>query len=133
MAWALFQLALPRLLILDSATIRTIHLAFGITPVAIARTAGGLLLQALRHGVARQLGPAERGRVGIIVGDRDHAQRRQTGGPAPAARGDLGRPRVAAGVPEDRHARVELALDDGDDSFVDNGVIFVDEVTWTEE
>ncbi len=31
MAWALFQLALPRLIILDSATIRTIHLAFGIT------------------------------------------------------------------------------------------------------
>jgi len=31
MAWALFQLALPRLLILDSATIRTVHLAFGIT------------------------------------------------------------------------------------------------------
>lgn len=26
-----------------------------------------------------------------------------------------------------------LALDDGDDSFVGNGVIFVDEVTWSEE
>ncbi len=31
MAWALFQLALPRLIILDSATIRTVHLAFAMT------------------------------------------------------------------------------------------------------
>ena len=29
-AWALFQLALPRFIILDSITIRAIHLAFAI-------------------------------------------------------------------------------------------------------
>lgn len=33
LAWALFQLALPRLIILDSTTIRTIHLAFAIALV----------------------------------------------------------------------------------------------------
>ncbi|MDT8302393.1 MAG: TRAP transporter permease [Sedimentisphaerales bacterium] len=32
-AWALFQLALPRLIILDSTTVRAIHLAFAITLV----------------------------------------------------------------------------------------------------
>ncbi|MFC1781779.1 TRAP transporter permease [Planctomycetota bacterium] len=33
LAWALFQLSLPRLIILDSTTIRTIHLAFAISLV----------------------------------------------------------------------------------------------------
>ena len=33
LAWALFQLALPRLIILDSTTIRTVHLAFAIALV----------------------------------------------------------------------------------------------------
>jgi len=33
MAWALFQLALPRFIILDSVTIRAVHLAFAITLV----------------------------------------------------------------------------------------------------
>ena len=32
-AWALFQLALPRLIILDSTTVRAVHLAFAITLV----------------------------------------------------------------------------------------------------
>ena len=32
-AWALFQLALPRFIILDSITIRAVHLAFAITLV----------------------------------------------------------------------------------------------------
>ncbi|MHC4572148.1 MAG: TRAP transporter permease [Planctomycetota bacterium] len=33
MAWALFQLALPRFIILDSVTVRAVHLAFAITLV----------------------------------------------------------------------------------------------------
>ena len=33
LAWALFQLALPRLIILDSTTVRTVHLAFAIALV----------------------------------------------------------------------------------------------------
>jgi len=36
-AWALFQLALPRLIILDSTTVRAIHLAFAITLVFLTR------------------------------------------------------------------------------------------------
>jgi len=32
-AWALFQLALPRLIILDSTTVRAVHLTFAITLV----------------------------------------------------------------------------------------------------
>ncbi|MHC4604035.1 MAG: hypothetical protein ACYS6W_11975 [Planctomycetota bacterium] len=32
-AWALFQLALPRLIILDSTTVRAVHLSFAITLV----------------------------------------------------------------------------------------------------
>ncbi|MBW7992491.1 MAG: TRAP transporter permease, partial [Planctomycetes bacterium] len=32
-AWALFQLALPRLIILDSTTVRAVHLAFAISLV----------------------------------------------------------------------------------------------------
>ena len=32
-AWALFQLALPRLVILDSSTVRAVHLAFAMTLV----------------------------------------------------------------------------------------------------
>ena len=34
-AWALFQLALPRFIILDSITIRAVHLAFAITLVLL--------------------------------------------------------------------------------------------------
>jgi TRAP transporter 4TM/12TM fusion protein len=37
MAWALFQLALPRLIILDSTTVRAVHLAFAITLVFLTR------------------------------------------------------------------------------------------------
>jgi TRAP-type uncharacterized transport system fused permease subunit len=33
LAWALFQLALPRLIILDSTTVRTVHLAFAVALV----------------------------------------------------------------------------------------------------
>jgi len=36
-AWALFQLALPRLIILDSTTVRAVHLAFAITLVFLTR------------------------------------------------------------------------------------------------
>ncbi len=39
LAWAFFQLALPRLLILDSATIRSVHLAFGLTLVFLTAPA----------------------------------------------------------------------------------------------
>ncbi|MCP4256295.1 MAG: TRAP transporter permease [Planctomycetes bacterium] len=36
-AWALFQLALPRLIILDSTTVRAVHLAFAIALVFLTR------------------------------------------------------------------------------------------------
>jgi len=36
-AWALFQLALPRFIILDSITVRAVHLAFAITLVFLTR------------------------------------------------------------------------------------------------
>ena len=36
-AWALFQLTLPRLIILDSTTVRAVHLAFAITLVFLTR------------------------------------------------------------------------------------------------
>ena len=39
-AWALFQLALPRLIILDSTTVRAVHLAFAITLVFLTYRGG---------------------------------------------------------------------------------------------
>ena len=36
-AWALFQLALPRFIILDSITVRAVHLAFAVTLVFLTR------------------------------------------------------------------------------------------------
>jgi len=39
-AWALFQLALPRLIILDSTTVRAVHLAFAIALVFLTYRGG---------------------------------------------------------------------------------------------
>ena len=53
MAWALFQLALPRFVILDSATIRAVHLAFALTLVFLTIPAAKRKRSALPTAAAR--------------------------------------------------------------------------------